>query len=87
MDSALGGVLSSSDFKNISESNLPLLASSVKDHMTKDPLTCTLDTPLRDIIELFASSGVHRVFVVEGFPKRVVGVVSMTDIMKLLVPS
>lgn len=83
-DGSLVGTLSCSDFKDVYEGNLPVLTNSIRNYMTHEPLTCTLNTPLRDIIELLATSGVHRVYVTEGNPKKPVGVVSMTDIMKLL---
>jgi len=83
-DGSLVGTLSCSDFKGVHEGNLPILTNSVRNFMTTEPLTCKLKTPLRDVIELLASSGVHRLYVTEGNPKKPVGVISMTDIMKLL---
>jgi CBS domain-containing protein len=80
---SLVGTLSSSDFKGVTEGNLPHLTNPVREYMAHEPLTCTLKTPLRDVIELLASSGVHRVYVTEGNPKSPVGVISMTDIIKV----
>jgi len=83
-DGTLVGTLSSTDFKGVQENNLPVLTNSIRNYMTTEPLTCTLKAPLRDVIELLASSGVHRLYVTEGCPKKPVGVISVTDIMKLL---
>ncbi len=59
------------------------VAASVADVMTKDPITVQADAPLEDAATLLVERDVSRLPVLEG--KRLVGVVSKSDVVRSLV--
>ena len=50
----------------------------------QEPVTVTTDTPIHIIIKVLAEMRTHRVFVVDDINKPPVGVVSVSDIVKLI---
>ncbi|PKL65839.1 MAG: histidine kinase [Methanomicrobiales archaeon HGW-Methanomicrobiales-3] len=54
----------------------------VSDAMTKDPVTCPSDTPLRDAVSLFKKHHIGGLPVMEG--RELVGMVTESDIIALL---
>jgi CBS domain-containing protein len=54
----------------------------VSDAMTKEPVTCPADTPLRDAVALFRQHHIGGLPVMEG--RELVGIVTESDIISLL---
>ncbi len=54
----------------------------VKDAMTKDAITCSAETPLRDVVALFRKHHIGGVPVMEG--RELVGMVTESDLISLL---
>ncbi|NLD57629.1 MAG: CBS domain-containing protein, partial [Methanomicrobiales archaeon] len=54
----------------------------VADAMTKDPVTCPADTPLRDAVALFRKHHIGGLPVMDG--RELVGMVTESDIIALL---
>ena len=54
----------------------------VKDAMTKDVVTCSAETPLRDVVALFRKHHLGGLPVMEG--REVVGMVTESDLISLL---
>jgi len=54
----------------------------VKDAMTKEPVVCSAETPLRDAVALFRKHHIGGLPVMEG--KELVGIVTESDIIALL---
>ncbi len=55
-------------------------AEQVRQHMVRDPVLTTPETPIRLLARMMIDAGIHRVFVVDR-DRRPVGVVSSTDIL------
>lgn len=88
----LVATVSSSDIKFFLRTKFPMthtvmeFVQSINDQMVdiRSPLICaSRNTPLGDVIGRMAKAKVHRVFLVDGKDKPV-GIVSVTDVMKLL---
>ncbi|NMB78696.1 MAG: CBS domain-containing protein [Methanomicrobiales archaeon] len=54
----------------------------VSDAMTKNAITCSADTPLRDVVALFRTYHIGGVPVMDG--RELVGIVTESDIISLL---
>lgn len=54
----------------------------VSDAMTKDPVVCPADTPLRDVVSLFRKHHIGGLPVMEG--RELVGMVTESDLLALL---
>ncbi|MDD4136709.1 MAG: CBS domain-containing protein [Methanoregula sp.] len=54
----------------------------VQDAMTKDPIVCTSESPLRDVVALFRKYHIGGLPVMEG--KELVGIISESDLISLL---
>lgn len=54
----------------------------VKEAMTKDPVTCTADTPLRQVVSLFRKHHIGGLPVMEG--KELAGMITESDLIGLL---
>lgn len=54
----------------------------VSDAMTKEPVTCPADMPLRDVVALFRKHHIGGLPVMEG--RELVGIVTESDIISLL---
>src|SRR5262249_16890717 len=52
----------------------------VRWHMTRDPVTVTPSTPIRDLARMMLDAHIHRVIVVDE-TRRPVGIVTSTDIL------
>ena len=61
-------------------SNLETL--TVRDAMTSQVVTCTVDDPVKDIVSKMLNHHVHRVVVIDG--DRPIGIVGSLDLIKLL---
>ncbi|MDZ4170066.1 MAG: CBS domain-containing protein [Coriobacteriia bacterium] len=58
------------------------VAATVKDVMSEDPITVTVDTSIEDVATLLADERVSRLPVLDG--GRLVGIVSKRDIVKAI---
>uniref|UniRef100_A0A6B2LC67 CBS domain-containing protein n=1 Tax=Arcella intermedia TaxID=1963864 RepID=A0A6B2LC67_9EUKA len=80
--------LSASDLRGINERILKKVVSPVTDYLKecyqniRAPLVVTLDATLDEALDVIISEGIHRLWVVNQ-DKQVVGVLSLTDIIKL----
>jgi CBS domain-containing protein len=54
----------------------------VRDAMTKDPIVCTADTPLREVVSLFRKHHFGGLPVMEG--RELVGIITESDLISLL---
>ena len=54
----------------------------VKDAMTKEPIVCTAETPLRDVVALFRKHHIGGLPVMEG--TELVGIITESDLISLL---
>lgn len=54
----------------------------VQDAMQKDPVTCTTDTPLREVVSLFRKHHIGGLPVMEG--TELAGIITESDIISLL---
>ena len=54
----------------------------VQDAMTKDPVVCTAETPLRQVVALFRKHHIGGLPVMEG--KELVGIITESDLISLL---
>jgi len=82
----IAGTLSVSDLKQIKDDLSPLLLSvgqyKAKQETILD-IVCTMDTTLRSVIEMLASTGVHRVWVVDE-NRKPISVISITNVCEFL---
>ena len=80
------GVVSQTDMVLARQGRSPadVAHMTAADIMTPDLITCTLDTPVSDVITTLTRNRIHRLVVVqeEGEHLRPVGVISMTDIIR-----
>lgn len=60
-----------------------ILATSVNDLMTKDVITVTDDTDIKDIVDIMLANNINRVPVTDG-DKRLVGIISRADIVRYM---
>lgn len=82
----LSGTLSVSDLKLLKDDLSPLLLS-VSQYKSKQEtmpdIVCTTDTTLRSVVEMLASTGVHRVWVVDE-NRKPISVISITNVCEFL---
>jgi CBS domain-containing protein len=78
----LSGVVSQTDLVKVSEQDWKNLVA--EDVMTPDVVTIIADIPVRAAVELMLDNQIHRVVITQGglAPRRPVGVLSMTDIVR-----
>ncbi|GAM19569.1 hypothetical protein SAMD00019534_027440 [Acytostelium subglobosum LB1] len=83
----LVGNLSARDIKKIGNAgeNWKRLFSPVFEFIDREPITCSLDDTLEDILEIFVNKSVHRVYIVDEMFKTI-GVVTLRDIIGELMP-
>jgi len=81
---------SASDLKGLSEDMFKYFYRSTEEFLKRGtssplqiPVTCTDDATLADIIPLLLQEQMHRIFVIDDV-KRPIGVVTMSDIIKVL---
>jgi len=82
----LAGTLSVSDLKLLKDDLSPLLlpTSQYKSKQETIPdIVCTMATPLRSVISMLASTGVHRVWVVDE-QRKPTSVISITNVCEFL---
>ena len=73
------GIFTERDALRVAAAGADPTATSVKDWMTKDPMTVDPDTDSADAAATMATDGVRHLPVVEG--DSVVGVVSLRDVL------
>ncbi len=80
-DGRLAGILSERDLvRGLPEHGADLLALKVKDRMTADVTTCTLDDRVDDIMKLMTDGRFRHLPVVEE--GKLAGIVSIGDVVK-----
>jgi len=80
----LKGNLSASDFKGFTEKNFYDLDAPLEKVIAgQKPVTCRRDTTLHDVLRLYMNYRIHRVYIVDEH-NRPIGIVSMTDVMKII---
>lgn len=63
---------------------LDLVSQDSRNHAVA-PVTCAPDACLGSIIDSLASKSVHRIYVVEGDEKEVVGVITLRDVISCFI--
>jgi CBS domain-containing protein len=78
----LSGVVSQTDLVKVSEQDWENMAA--EDVMTPDVVTIVGDIPVLAAVELMLDNQIHRVVITQGglAPRRPVGVLSMTDVIR-----
>lgn len=82
--------LSASDFKGITKQNFHALDVPIAQLISKKlrPVTCHPETTLAQAVELFVSTGVHRIFILnsEGPDSntKVVGLITLSDVLRII---
>jgi CBS domain-containing protein len=72
------GILTSTDFVRIVADGTPKATTTVGDHMTREVVTTSPETPVPDVAELMVTNGISHLPVVDG--GEVVGLISATDL-------
>jgi len=91
--SHLVGQVSSSDIKCISNTGELLnhlydsfykykKVMTEKYNVPPQPIVVYQDTPFSAVVDTIVSNRIHRVFIVEGEERLLVGVISLTDVLK-----
>lgn len=87
---ALVANLSASDLRGLTIAELPSLLKPVGEYLKSryhghylPPVTTTPQATLKSVMTLVASTGVHRVWVIDPQTKAQLGVVRLTDILKV----
>jgi CBS domain-containing protein len=60
-----------------------ILATNVKDLMTKDVITVTEDTDIKEVVDIMLENNINRVPVTDH-DKKLVGIISRTDIVRYM---
>jgi CBS domain-containing protein len=78
----LSGVVSQTDLVKVSEQDWEKMVA--EDVMTPDVVTIVADIPVLAAVELMLDNQIHRVVITQGglAPRRPVGVLSMTDVIR-----
>ncbi len=78
----LAGVVSQTDLVKVSEHDWEKMVA--EDVMTPDVVTIIADIPVLTAVELMLDNQIHRVVITQGglAPRRPVGVLSMTDVIR-----
>ena len=79
----LGGVFFVEGIKQYEEKLRKLLANKAEDIMTRDVVTISEDTDIREIAEIMVNEGVNRLPVLKD--GKLVGIISRGDIVKSLI--
>jgi CBS domain-containing protein len=80
----LDGLIPLGSSKNIEKEVQRMLASTVDQAMTPDPLTVEPETSLEDIATIMVKNNVHTLPVLKG--GKLVGIIGKEDILKTLIP-
>eukprot|EP01090_Pellita_catalonica_P012869 TRINITY_DN290_c0_g1_i1.p1 TRINITY_DN290_c0_g1~~TRINITY_DN290_c0_g1_i1.p1 ORF type:complete len:320 (+),score=59.25 TRINITY_DN290_c0_g1_i1:98-1057(+) len=89
-DGQLAGNFSATDLKGLYKESFPSFLLTVDEYLekhspdSKKPICATLSTKVIDIVKEFATSHVHRLWVL-GEGRKPTGVISLTDIMGFIV--
>ena len=81
----LDGLISLSSMKSLEKEAQKIAATTVKDAMTKDPVSVSPDTSIETIAALMVDNNLHTLPVVED--GKVTGVVGKEDVLRTLVNS
>eukprot|EP01133_Synstelium_polycarpum_P007335 gene7335-8541_t len=86
-DGILVGNLSGRDIKKIGKKgeHWKLLFSPVIDFVDREPIVCTDNDTIEDVIKIFVSKNVHRVYIVDDDFKTM-GVITLRDIIREILP-
>ncbi|EFA82980.1 hypothetical protein PPL_03758 [Heterostelium album PN500] len=86
-DGTLVGNLSSRDIKKIGKNgeNWKRMFQPVFEFIDREPITCSVESSLEDILEIFVSKSVHRVYIVDNMFKTQ-GVITLRDLIGELMP-
>ena len=82
-DGALVGIVTELDLLRAVQEDKPLEDVNVSDIMTREVVTVNVDTPVVEIMKIFASERILRVPVMKG--NKIVGVVSRPDLLRAAV--
>jgi len=81
------GNLSASDLRGMTSDSLKFVKKApleflqaMSGHKPSEPITCTPETPLKNIMDIVLKQHVHRVWVVDE-QKKPIGVVTLTDVI------
>ncbi|XAR65161.1 hypothetical protein NMG60_11009174 [Bertholletia excelsa] len=76
-----------SNFRQLTVMNfLKMIAATSPDgEKVVKPITCKLNSTLGDVIHSLASNAVHRIYVVEGEEKEVIGVITLRDVISCFI--
>jgi len=70
-------------YVTLDENSGPRIALWIDEIMTRDPVTVTPDDPLESAADLIIRHRVHRLPVIDGPDRRVVGMISTFDFVRL----
>ncbi|KYQ94064.1 CBS (cystathionine-beta-synthase) domain-containing protein [Tieghemostelium lacteum] len=86
-DGTLVGNISASDIKVLGKhaESWKKLFEPVKQFVDGDPITCSEDNTLEDILSIFHTKNIHRVYIVD-ISFKTLGVISLRDLIKELLP-
>ncbi|KTG07881.1 histidine kinase [Haloprofundus marisrubri] len=78
----LEGILTSTDFVQIVAERRPKDETPVSAYMSRDPITTTAQTPIRDVADSMIEHGFHHLPVIDG--DDLIGIVTTTDLAAYL---
>eukprot|EP00043_Microstomoeca_roanoka_P022218 m.256169 g.256169 ORF g.256169 m.256169 type:complete len:336 (-) comp21088_c0_seq1:179-1186(-) len=86
---------STSDLRGLTPKKMPLLLRSVTDfikdmernHQHEADITCKRSTTFEHVLDRLVKQHIHRLYIVEDESPTVVGVVSLTDVLRTIVAS
>jgi CBS domain-containing protein len=79
------GLIPLTSYRSLEKEVDKIVASTVSQAMTSDPITIDPDTSLEDIATLMVSNNMHTLPVVDG--GRLVGIIGKEDVLRTLMPS
>jgi CBS domain-containing protein len=79
------GLIPLTSYRSLEKEVDKIVASTVSQAMTPDPITIDPDTSLEDIATLMVGNNIHTLPVVEG--DRLVGIIGKEDVLRTLMPS
>ncbi len=84
-DGAVVGIVTADDILRAFVSGAEIETLTVRDIMSREPITVDVETPLADVMRTVHDEGILRVPVLEN--GRLVGIISRGDVIKALVTS
>ncbi|MDQ3856489.1 MAG: CBS domain-containing protein [Chloroflexota bacterium] len=83
-DGTVIGMVTADDILRAFVNGLELRSLTVREIMSRDPITVDVETPVVEVIQVLHDEGILRVPVLEN--NRLVGIISRSDVIKALVP-